>query len=439
MYSEKLEQLIAAALADGVLTEKEKQILFKRAQAEGVDLDEFEMVLSARVLEAEKSSQSQQPSGADSTGSIDTFLLLARTALQNNNFAEAEQYSNKIIEILNIHSDAWLIKGLSAGWMSTFNQIRLNETINCFQNAINFADDENKQRIIDEAISGIKNLNIWLLRSACDNIANGYLDFTATVQWMIDYTNEWVCPFISSNSASADDMLQNIGFSIYMAANNTFEKFRFNSADCMKSIGPCLKLLDIYAEMPSVSKDSKKVAYQSKIEWCDYVLDVYIGREYDQMRAPLIDIYTDVIKDARSKIRKLNPPKPKKPKTENKGEGSTAKKSTSKKPKTENKEESSAVKKSESKNQKTSKEPEIIYWENVMLTDSERDVAKLKFDSAISKTSWWGGWATDYGVKKAIIKIQKAAAKRGCCAAHITEIDVSGGWPTVYALLYKKK
>ena len=50
MYNEQLEQLIDAALTDGVLTEKEKQVLFKKASALGIDLDEFEMVLDARLL-----------------------------------------------------------------------------------------------------------------------------------------------------------------------------------------------------------------------------------------------------------------------------------------------------------------------------------------------------------------------------------------------------
>lgn len=49
-----MENLISAALADGVLTEKEKQVLFKRAQAMGIDLDEFEMVLDARLVELKK-------------------------------------------------------------------------------------------------------------------------------------------------------------------------------------------------------------------------------------------------------------------------------------------------------------------------------------------------------------------------------------------------
>lgn len=54
MYNEQIENLISAALADGVLTEKEKQVLFKRAQAMGIDLDEFEMVLDARLVELKK-------------------------------------------------------------------------------------------------------------------------------------------------------------------------------------------------------------------------------------------------------------------------------------------------------------------------------------------------------------------------------------------------
>ena len=45
MYNEQIENLINLALADGELSEKEKQILFKKAEAAGIDLDEFEMVL----------------------------------------------------------------------------------------------------------------------------------------------------------------------------------------------------------------------------------------------------------------------------------------------------------------------------------------------------------------------------------------------------------
>ena len=64
MYNEKIEALISAALADGVLTEKEKQVLFKKAQSEGIDLDEFEMVLDARLIELEKAEKEKAEKSA---------------------------------------------------------------------------------------------------------------------------------------------------------------------------------------------------------------------------------------------------------------------------------------------------------------------------------------------------------------------------------------
>ena len=71
MYNEKIEGLIKAALADGVLTEKEKQILFRKAQEEGIDLDEFEMVLDARLIELQKAQTKQAtPQESNKLGSV---------------------------------------------------------------------------------------------------------------------------------------------------------------------------------------------------------------------------------------------------------------------------------------------------------------------------------------------------------------------------------
>jgi len=64
MYNEQIEALISAALADGVLTEKEKQILFKKAQTMGIDLDEFEMVLDARLVELQKAEKEKAEKSA---------------------------------------------------------------------------------------------------------------------------------------------------------------------------------------------------------------------------------------------------------------------------------------------------------------------------------------------------------------------------------------
>ena len=60
VFSARLEALISAALQDGVLTEQEKAILKKRAEAEGEDWDEVEMIINARLAEMQEKATSPQ-------------------------------------------------------------------------------------------------------------------------------------------------------------------------------------------------------------------------------------------------------------------------------------------------------------------------------------------------------------------------------------------
>ena len=73
MYNEKLENLIEMALMDGELTEKEKQVLFKNAEKMGVDLDEFEMVLEAKLFEKQKSIEQEKPKTTEAAPKSDKF------------------------------------------------------------------------------------------------------------------------------------------------------------------------------------------------------------------------------------------------------------------------------------------------------------------------------------------------------------------------------
>lgn len=56
-----LEKLIQAALADGVVTDKERAILIKKVKEADGDTDEFEMLLDARIYEAQQKSGKAKP------------------------------------------------------------------------------------------------------------------------------------------------------------------------------------------------------------------------------------------------------------------------------------------------------------------------------------------------------------------------------------------
>lgn len=106
----------------------------------------------------------------DNSKSIDNYLVMARNAVTAGNYAEAEQYCNKIIEINHSHAEAWLLKGQAAGWQSTLANIRIDESVNCFENALNFAGDESES-IKEKGLDAITDLLNALLRLACNHFA----------------------------------------------------------------------------------------------------------------------------------------------------------------------------------------------------------------------------------------------------------------------------
>jgi DnaJ-domain-containing protein 1 len=59
--SPELEKYIDLALVDGVLTDKERQVLKRKAQELGVDQDEFEMVLESKLHLAQKATAPPPP------------------------------------------------------------------------------------------------------------------------------------------------------------------------------------------------------------------------------------------------------------------------------------------------------------------------------------------------------------------------------------------
>lgn len=67
-FSEKLNALVASAVADGEISDLERQVLIRNAQAEGVAMDEFVMVLEARLYERRQElsrMQKQEQSAAE--------------------------------------------------------------------------------------------------------------------------------------------------------------------------------------------------------------------------------------------------------------------------------------------------------------------------------------------------------------------------------------
>lgn len=93
MFSDELEMLIDAAIADGEISEKERAILHKRAQAEGVDIDEFDMILDSRLHKQNKKTAEEQNENSpsrDPDESIVKKLENKISSIERNCFRQVE-------------------------------------------------------------------------------------------------------------------------------------------------------------------------------------------------------------------------------------------------------------------------------------------------------------------------------------------------------------
>ena len=134
----------------------------------------------------------------DNTHLIDNYMRMAQNAYNSSNKVEAENYCNKIIEIEPTHQQAWLLKGRAAGWQSSLSNIRFPEAINCFANAIEYTDEEEKETVIDECQQEVRELAEALLRLRAERFAKwpdedekaGFIhDITAVLKAILQFYN----------------------------------------------------------------------------------------------------------------------------------------------------------------------------------------------------------------------------------------------------------
>ena len=105
----------------------------------------------------------------DNSASIKNFYTMSASAYEAENKAEAEKYCNKIIEIEPENYEAWFLKGKAAGWQSTLANLRIEESVQCFSKAIDYAPDDKTEEIKKQAADEISNLSIALITLCCNN------------------------------------------------------------------------------------------------------------------------------------------------------------------------------------------------------------------------------------------------------------------------------
>ncbi len=126
--------------------------------------------------------------GGETNQMIDNLFTLAQNAFDSENYIDAENYANRIIELDATNSDAWLMKGNCAGKQTHNPTFRLLESINCWNSCLINAKEEDfedyqftvRTNCIDIAIA-------YVLRNIVDFKKNPGEEALQKIKDTIDY------------------------------------------------------------------------------------------------------------------------------------------------------------------------------------------------------------------------------------------------------------
>ena len=98
--------------------------------------------------------QYQVPAASDSGGSsspqVENLFKMAEAASESENYEEAYNYYNRVLELDASNARAWAGKGLAAVWQSSLASPRSGEMLPAFKNATKFSSDNDaKVKVLD--------------------------------------------------------------------------------------------------------------------------------------------------------------------------------------------------------------------------------------------------------------------------------------------------
>ncbi len=156
-------------IVSNVSSAQPQRVVVKKPVVKRVVVKKATTAVEPEVVEEVKAAPVQKPVATEipkmvgeKAQMIQNLFILAQTAYDSENYVDAEQYANRIIEIDATNCDAWLMKGNCAG-KNQMGNFRLVESINCWNTCLT---NSSKQEFEDYAFT---------VRTNCMDIAIDYV------------------------------------------------------------------------------------------------------------------------------------------------------------------------------------------------------------------------------------------------------------------------
>ncbi|MCR5113303.1 MAG: hypothetical protein K6A63_05135 [Acholeplasmatales bacterium] len=91
---------------------------------------------AAKAAPVQRTRQVDTSGAGGTVQMIENLFILSENAYDSENYVDAENYANRVIEIDADNSDAWLMKGNCAARLSTKDNFRFKEAINCWNTCL---------------------------------------------------------------------------------------------------------------------------------------------------------------------------------------------------------------------------------------------------------------------------------------------------------------
>lgn len=184
-FSKELEEVIEAALADGVITEKERAVIHKKALIEGVDPDEVDVVIDGRLQQIQKSidDAKQKVRKCPSCGEI----IPAMTAVcpSCGQVIDTTNADNKALAVYMDKLETSLVKLKENGASKYNNKVKAELEGMIRQGKAMYGDNKKIAYLISEVEASITKFDKAHKQQSFIKILIGFIIIAAIIGWNI--------------------------------------------------------------------------------------------------------------------------------------------------------------------------------------------------------------------------------------------------------------
>lgn len=242
---------------------------------------------------------------------IPSYLASAEKAYNQNKFNDSLSYCDKILKLDSKHSRAWFLKGSSIGNLYTFDHVRTQESIVCYNYALEYVEDYLKKSLEVEICTAMWKLSLYQMGDVCRCFTQDPLNYLNSVLWYYEHFESVAYPFIQEHYDQPVEYVLDISAFLMNTAAETYNNmkdYRFEPQyfQFYSQMSNCvIQLLDRYIQVSETSDSEKADANGNIATICCELVEAYLSYEGTYEDDPFLQYYYQRFEETSKRYKKL--------------------------------------------------------------------------------------------------------------------------------------